>query len=75
MLTTGQRIKQFRKSRHLTQADFAEYLDVSVRAVSYWECDRAFPTGNTMTKIVDVFGISALAYIFDSRRGDDLDER
>ena len=34
----GQRIKQFRKQNGLTQEKLAEYLGVTDKAVSKWEC-------------------------------------
>lgn len=43
-MTCGQRIKQERKNRHMSQEDLAEKLEVSRQTVSKWETDAARPT-------------------------------
>ena len=39
----GQRIKQFRKQNGLTQEKLADYLGVTDKAVSKWECGLTAP--------------------------------
>ena len=43
-MTCGQRIKEERQKRHMSQEDLAERLEVSRQAVSKWEADTARPT-------------------------------
>ena len=38
-MTMGQRIKLYRKEKHLTQGQLAELIGVSTQAVSKWETE------------------------------------
>ncbi|MBR2447915.1 MAG: helix-turn-helix transcriptional regulator, partial [Clostridia bacterium] len=39
----GLKIKKLRKENDITQEQLAEYLSISSRAVSQWECGKTMP--------------------------------
>ncbi len=55
-MSIGVTIKRLRRERDITQEQLAEYLGITSRAVSQWECDRTAP---------DISQIPALCHIFD----------
>lgn len=55
-MTIGSTIKRFRREKDITQEQLAEYLGITSRAISQWECDRTAP---------DISQIPALCHIFD----------
>ena len=57
-MTAGQKIKQLRRERDITQEQLAEYLDVSASAVSQWERDTVLPDLEKLLRLGDVFHVS-----------------
>lgn len=55
----GTIIKKYRRERDMTQEQLAEYLRVSVSAVSQWESGKTAPDLATIPAICNLFGISA----------------
>ena len=55
----GQRIKQFRKQNGLTQEKLAEYLGVTDKAVSKWECGLTAPDLALIMPLARILGVSA----------------
>lgn len=55
---TGAVIRDLREKKHMTQAEMAEQLGVSDKAVSKWETGRGYPDITLLPAIADVFGIS-----------------
>ena len=55
----GQKIKEYRKKRDLTQEKLAEYLNVSFQAVSKWETGVAAPDLAMIVPLTRVLGVSA----------------
>ena len=55
-MSIGSTIKRLRREREITQEELAEYLGITSRAVSQWECDRTAP---------DISQIPALCHIFE----------
>ena len=55
-MSIGSTIKRLRRERDITQEQLAEYLGITSRAISQWECDRTAP---------DISQIPALCHIFD----------
>lgn len=51
-------IARFRKSRGLTQVDFAKQLHVTQSAVSHWESGRSIPDTVQLFRIAEFFGVS-----------------
>lgn len=55
-MSIGSTIKHLRREKNITQEQLAEYLGITSRAVSQWECDRTAP---------DISQLPALCHIFD----------
>ena len=55
-MSIGSTIKRLRREKDITQEQLAEYLGITSRAISQWECDRTAP---------DISQIPALCHIFD----------
>lgn len=66
----GNRIKELRKQRHLSQEKLAELVDISQNALSYIETGENFCTAETLEKIISALGIDALE-LFDFRHQKD----
>lgn len=55
---TGAMIKQLRENKHLTQAQLAERLHVSDKAISKWETGKGYPDITMIEPIAEALGIS-----------------
>ena len=55
-MSIGSTIKRLRREMNITQEQLAEYLEITSRAISQWECDRTAP---------DISQLPALCHIFD----------
>lgn len=55
---TGMVIKELREKSNLTQAELAEKLCVSDKAVSKWETGKGYPDISLLESIAKVFGVS-----------------
>ena len=55
-MSIGSTIKRLRREKEITQEQLAEYLGITSRAISQWECDRTAP---------DISQIPALCHVFD----------
>ena len=42
-MSIGSTIKRLRREKDITQEQLAEYLGITSRAISQWECDRTAP--------------------------------
>ena len=56
-----------RKAHRLTQENVAQVLDVSIAAVSKWECGNAYPDIELLPKIAALFDVS-VDYLFNYHR-------
>ncbi len=56
-MTIGEKIKLLRKRARMTQAELAEKLAVTTRAVIYFEKEQRHPSDDVMTKLSAVFDI------------------
>lgn len=65
----GKFIAECRKEKHITQAQLAERLGVSDRAVSKWECGRSMPDSSIMQELCGEIGIN-MNELFSGRRID-----
>ena len=63
----GKFISQCRKEKHLTQAQLAERLGVSDRAVSKWETGRSMPDASIMLDLCEQIDIT-VNDLFNARR-------
>ena len=58
MLKIGKFISSKRKAKNLTQAELAEKLNITDRAVSKWECGRSLPDSAIMLELCELLEIS-----------------
>lgn len=58
MTTFGENLKQQRKSRHFTQAQLAQKLQVSRSAISNWEMGRNYPDLDVLVSLSNILQIS-----------------
>ena len=65
-LTMGDRIREARKHKGLTQEQLAELLDVSVEFVSHIERGSRLPGMSVFIKLVEVLNVSADYLLRDS---------
>ena len=63
-MNIGIKIKKFRHERDLTQEQLAEYLYVSVPAVSQWESGKTVPDVTTLLALANFFDVT-LDELFD----------
>ncbi len=54
----GERIKQLRQRRHLSQEAVAEKLQVSRQAVTKWENGRSMPSTANLLALCDLFDVT-----------------
>ncbi len=54
----GEKIRELRKMRGMSQEQLAEQMDVSRQSVSKWENGAAEPSHEKMAKLAEVFGVS-----------------
>lgn len=60
---TGAVIKELREKNHLTQAELADKLNVSDKAISRWETAKGYPDITLLEPIAKVFHISVTELI------------
>ena len=72
----GTNIKRLRRERDMTQEDLAEYMNVSVSAVSQWELGKTMPDISMIPSLCALFRVSAdeLLDIDISRREAEIEE-
>ncbi|MBQ8404803.1 MAG: helix-turn-helix transcriptional regulator [Clostridia bacterium] len=64
-MSIGSTIKHLRREKDVTQEQFAEYLGITSRAVSQWECERTVPDIYMLPTIAAFFNVS-IDYLFHS---------
>ena len=64
-MTTGEKISALRKSKHMTQEELAELLDVSRQAVSKWESNSAYPETEKLIQISKYFNVTTDYLLID----------
>ena len=58
-MSIGSTIKRLRREKDMTQEQLAEYLGITSRAISQWECDRTAPDISQLPALCHVFGVSS----------------
>ena len=58
MLTFGEKIKEARKHKGLTQRELAKLVDAAYNSISDWECNKNKPDANTIEKLCTTLEIS-----------------
>ena len=72
-MSLGKRIKELRKTKNLTQIEFAKLFQISSGTIAMWETDKRQPDFTTLQKLADFFGVST-DYLL-SRTENALDRR
>ncbi len=68
----GNNIKRLRREKELTQETLAEYLNVSVAAVSKWERNETYPDITLLFPLAQFFGVSLDELMgYDEKRMED----
>lgn len=57
-MTLGQMIASLRKEHGMTQAELAEKMNVTDKAVSKWERDLSCPDVGSLSRLAEVLGVS-----------------
>lgn len=57
---TGSTIRRLREARHLTQAELADNIGVSGKAVSKWETGRGLPDISLLQPLAQALGVSII---------------
>ncbi len=58
-MSIGTTIKRLRREKDITQEQLAEYLGITSRAVSQWECDRTAPDISMIAPLTSIFEVTA----------------
>lgn len=61
-MTCGERIKEEREKRGMTQEQLAEAIGVTRQSVSKWEADQSRPSGAKLEKLSALFGLPLEAW-------------
>ena len=59
MVTIGERIRDLRKEKKLSQTDLANLLYLSQDTISLWELDKSLPDIKTLIKLTEIFEVSS----------------
>ena len=58
VMTVGDTIARLRRQRNMTQAELAQMVNVSNKAISKWDTGRAYPDVQVFPVLADIFGVS-----------------
>ena len=58
-MSIGTTIKRLRREKDITQEQLAEYLGITSRAISQWECDRTAPDISQIPALCHIFNVSS----------------
>ena len=58
-MSIGSTIKHLRRVKDITQEQLAEYLGITSRAISQWECDRTAPDISQLPALCHIFNVSS----------------
>ena len=63
----GERLKELRQDKHMTQQNLAELLELHISSIKAYEQSRSSPSDETKVKIAELFNIS-LDYLLGAIR-------
>ena len=72
---TGRFISELRREKNLTQAQLADALFVSDKAISRWETGKGFPDINNLEAIAKALDVSASELLKGERFGEEITEK
>lgn len=58
-MSLGSTIKRLRREKGITQEALAEYLGITSRAISQWECEKTSPDISLLPALCHIFDVSA----------------
>lgn len=58
MITFGDKIKDLRKEKNLTQKELAQALSITISTLSHWECDYQEPSFKDLVLLASYFCVS-----------------
>ena len=58
-MNIGAAVRKLRREREITQEQLAEYLNISVSAISQWECGKTAPDISQLPMLANIFKVSA----------------
>lgn len=58
ILLFGDRLKELRTSKNLSQEELSQILEVRKSSISNWETGKSTPTFDMLTKIAEYFGVT-----------------
>lgn len=67
-MTIGERIKQTRKAKGLTQKELAETAEITVAAISRYESGDREPKAGSLIKIAEAFGVPVSELLGEPRQ-------
>lgn len=71
-MSIGSNIKRLRREKNITQEQLAEYLGITSRAISQWECDRTAPDISQLPALCHIFDVSSDTLLgIDIKKNDD----
>lgn len=59
MDTFGDRIKELRAEKGLTQKELAKQLSITIPTLSHWECNYQEPSCKDIIRLCNFFGVSS----------------
>lgn len=68
----GERIKELRKSKKMSQSELGKFIGVSQTTVTAWENGRAEPSSSYVTKLATFFNVSTDYLLGRDPKEDDL---
>lgn len=67
-LVVAKNLIKFRKSQHLTQAEFADKINYSDKSVSKWEKGEAIPSLEILVKICEIYSLPIEYFTTDNNQ-------
>ena len=68
MLEIGNKIRELRVSKKLSQKQLAEFLNVTPQTISKWELNKSYPDIEMLVKISQIFDVSTDSILGKSKR-------
>ena len=70
----GSFLSELRKEKGLTQKEIADYLNVSDKTVSHWECDKYSPDISVIPILAEFFGVTCDEMLKGERKATEIEE-
>ena len=64
-MNLGEKLRQLRQERNLTQPDLAEALGIEQSYLSKLETGKSLPSGDVLNRILEVFGVDLNTFVAD----------